>query len=50
MIPDYLSFALAAAAVVYSVHTVIDLFLMLREYRDSKKVDLKNEGLSAYIR
>ena len=50
MIPDYLAVVLAAAAVVYTIHTVIDLFLMLRDYQDSKKVDLKNEGLSAYLR
>ena len=48
--PDYLSVVLAVAAVAYTVHAVLDLVLMFREYQESKKVDFKNEGLSAYIR
>ena len=50
MIPDILVWVLAVAAAAYTVHMVIDLLLMLREYQQSKKEDPKEQGLSAYIR
>jgi len=37
MMPDYLAVALAGASVVYSLHALVDLSFMLKDYRDSKK-------------
>ena len=50
MIPDVLVPVIGIAAGVYVLDTLVGLYLIIREYRESKKVDLKNEGLSAYIR
>jgi len=36
MIPDYLAFVLAVAALVYSVHAVAEMVLMLKDYLESK--------------
>lgn len=50
MIPDILVWVLVVAAGAYTVQTVLEIFLMVREYRQSKQEDGKNQGLSAYIR
>ena len=50
MIPDALVWVLVIAGSVYILDTLVNLYLVIKEYRESKKTDLKNEGLSAYIR
>jgi hypothetical protein len=50
MIPDVLVPVIFLVGLVYVLDTLVGLYLTIREYRESKKVDLKNEGLSAYIR
>jgi hypothetical protein len=37
MIPEYLAIGLTLAAVVYTIHSMLDIYFMLREYKETKQ-------------
>jgi hypothetical protein len=37
MIPDYLSMILSLAGIAYTIHTTIDIYFILRDYRETKQ-------------
>jgi hypothetical protein len=50
MIPEYFYLVVALAGFAYIGRSVTETYLMIRDYRDSKNPDLKNEGLQALLR
>ena len=50
MIPDYFYLVLALAGSAYALRSLVETYLMVREYRDLKNQDPKNEGLQALLR
>jgi len=50
ILPDYLYLVLALAGSAYAFRSLVETYLMVREYLDLKNQDPKNEGLQALMR
>ena len=50
MVPDFFYVVVSLAGFAYVIRSLVETYLMVREYRDLKNQDPKNEGLQALLR